>query len=98
MAESREQRAESREQRAENNSSRGFKCQESKADKDSKLHNGQREQRYIQCSIHRNRNCYCNYKKVFKIDVQIGMAVLARDYKGFGSGLIPSNGVIVETI
>ncbi len=26
------------------------------------------------------------------------MAILARDYKGFGSGLIPSNGVIVETI
>ena len=94
MTESRKQKAESRKQK--DSSSRGFKCQESKNDKNSKLHNCKREQRNIQCSIHRNRCCYCNYKRVFKADVKIAMAVLARDYKGFGSGLIPSNGVIVE--
>jgi len=47
------------------------------------------------CSIQRQvLCCYGNYKRVFKIDVEIAMAVLARDYKGFGSGLIPSNMVI----
>ena len=48
------------------------------------------DKKFVKC-------CYCNYKRIFKTDVKIGMAVLARDYKGFGSGLIPSNGVIIKT-
>ena len=94
-AESREQRAESREQRAENNSGSRFKCQPSACNKDCKLHNCKREQGNLQSSKYGKRCCYCNYKKVFKIDAEIAMTILARDYKGFGSGLIPSNGVLV---
>ena len=94
MVESREQRAESREQRAENCSCCGIKCQSSICNSDCQLYNGKREQGNKQNKEHRKRCCYGNYKRVFKVDVEIAMAVLARDYKGFGSGLIPSNMVI----
>ena len=93
-AKSREQRAESREQRAENCSCGGFECQSSVSNSDCKLYNGKRKPWNMQHSKHGKRCAYGNYKKVFKIDVEIAMAVLARDYKGFGSGLIPSNMVI----
>lgn len=49
-------------------------------------------------SVNNNRGslcCYGNYKRVFKTGVEVAMSVLARDYKGFGSGLIGSN-MIVE--
>ena len=96
MAESREQRAESREQRAENCSGRRFKCQAAGNNKSCKLHNGKGEPWHLQQAKNGKWCCYCNYKKVFKADVKVAMAILARDYKGFGSGLIPSNGVIVK--
>ena len=83
-------------QKAENSSSRGFECQENTDNSGCKLYNGKGKQGNFQRAEHRKRCCYCNYKRVFKADVKIAMAVLARDYKGFGSGLIPSNGVIVE--
>ena len=96
MAESRKQKAESRKQK--DSSSRGFECQETSDNSGCKLYNGKGKQGNFQRTKHWNRCCYCNYKRVFKADVKIAMAILARDYKGFGSGLIPSNGVIVETI
>ena len=95
-AESREQRAESREQRAENCSNRGSECQSAIGNSGCKLHNGKRRSWNLQVPQNELRCCYCNYKKVFKIDVQIAKTILARDYKGFGSGLIFSNGVLVR--
>ena len=93
-AESREQRAESREQRAKNCNGNRFECQPYICYTDCQLHNGTGKQRGLQPTRHGERCCYGNYKRVFKIDVEIAMAVLARDYKGFGSGLIPSNMVM----
>lgn len=87
--------AESRKQKAEDNSGRGFKCQETTDNSGCELYNRKGKQGDFQRSKHRKRCCYCNYKKVFKVDVQIAMSILARDYKGFGSGLIPSNGVLI---
>ena len=87
-------RAESREQRAENCCSCRPECQPYICNSDCKLYNSKGEPWNKQNTEHRKRCCYGNYKRVFKIDVEIAMAVLARDYKGFGSGLIPSNMVI----
>ena len=94
MAESREQRAESREQRAENCSGHRFKCQQAVSNSDCKLHNSKGKPWHLQHAEHGKRCCYGNYKRIAKVDVEIAMAILARDYKGFGSGLIPSNMVI----
>ena len=42
----------------------------------------------------RQEAAYLNYKGIEKIGAEISCAVLARDYKGFGSGHIKSMGVI----
>lgn len=80
----------------ESNYSDRFEYQESKAAESCELHNRKRRQRNKQDSEHRKWCCYCNYRKVYKVDVDVAMTILARDYKGFGSGQIPSNGVIIE--
>lgn len=81
-------------ERAENCGDCGFECQPYICYTDCQLHNGAGKQGNLQHSKHGKWCCYGNYKRVFKIDVEIAMAVLARDYKGFGSGLIPSNMVM----
>lgn len=77
-----------------NCSDSGFECQPYICNSDSQLYNGKGEQGNLQCSGSRKRCCYCNYIKIGKKDVDVAMTILARDYKGFGSGLICSNGVI----
>jgi hypothetical protein len=37
-----------------------------------------------------------NYKRIKTIDYKIAKCVLARDYKGFGTGFSYQNGVIEE--
>ena len=80
----------------QNCSDSGFECQPYICNPDSQLYNGEGEQGNLQRSGSRKRCCYCNYRRIDKIDVNVAMTILARDYKGFGSGLICSNGVIEE--
>ena len=80
----------------ESNYSGGFEHSKSKAADDCELYNRKGRQRNKQDSKHRKWCCYANYKRVYKVDVDVAMTILARDYKGFGSGHIPSNGVIIE--
>ena len=80
----------------EQNISDRFECKQSESDSDSQLYNGKRKSGNLQLSGSRKWCCYCNYKRVDKINVDIAMTILARDYKGFGGGLICSNGVIEE--
>lgn len=37
---------------------------------------------------------YANYNKIESVDVGIARSVLSRDYKGFGTSVETSNGVI----
>ena len=73
-----------------------LKHKQSFPDSYSQLYNGKGKQRDKQDTEYREWCCYGNYKRVSRIDVEIAMTILARDYKGFGSGLIPSNMVIYE--
>ena len=59
-----------------------------------KLHNCQRKQGNLQRSENGKWCCYVNYKRVYKIDVEIATTLMARDYKGFGGSTEYSNGVI----
>jgi len=89
------QETRNKKQETRNSNSNRFECQQSICNNYSKLYYSTNGSGNIQQEKRRFWNtCYVNYKKIFKLDVNIAKPILARDYKGFGSGLIPSNGVI----
>ena len=71
-----------------------FVCMQPNNHLDCKLHNGKGRPRYIKNTKNRKWCCHANLKRIMNFDVDIAMTIMARDYKGFGSGLIPMNGVI----
>ena len=86
--------AESRKQKAENSSNGRFNCQESAHKNSCELHNSERRSWNKQHSINRKWCCYANYKRVFKVDIEIACCIQARDCRGWSSGFQWSNGVI----
>lgn len=58
---------------ARNCSDSRFECQPYICNSDSQLYNGEGEQGNLQCSGSRKRCCYCNYRRIDKIDVDVAM-------------------------